>query len=71
MKMTRLDKTFIGAISAAVFVLFAGLAFSTYQSVSEASEVRSQCEDTDLYVIGDKGHRNRVYDCSGVNGLGR
>lgn len=33
----------------------------------ESVQMRTECEPTDLYVIGDKGHRNRIYDCSGVD----
>ena len=32
----------------------------------ENSAMHNKCIKTDLYVIGDKGHRNRIYDCSDV-----
>ena len=32
----------------------------------QSSIVKNDCAPTDLYVIGDKGHRNRIYDCTDV-----
>lgn len=55
-------------IIAAIVVLFL-----TYVIISagnkmhnESDVVRDKCTKTDYYVIGDKGHRNRIYDCTGV-----
>ncbi len=29
-------------------------------------EVYNNCKKTELFVIGYKGHRNRIYDCTGI-----
>jgi len=35
--------------------------------MGESRTVKEKCRPTDFYSIGDKGHRNRIYDCTGVN----
>lgn len=31
----------------------------------EPQEVKNNCKETNYFVIGDKGHVNRIYDCEG------
>ncbi len=36
---------------------------------SESKTLKSECNATQYYTIGDKGHLNQIYDCTGVDFL--
>lgn len=53
-----------------LILLIVGLIFLIGFAVKEKNEqnnqIRNECEPTELIVIGNKGTRTRVYDCSGI-----
>ena len=49
-----------------VFVFLGLVGYAMYNQGTKMNAVRTQCVGTSLYVIGDKGHVNQVYDCGGV-----
>ena len=51
----------------AVVVIIGLIVVGMIRLQQESFIVTDKCSLTNLYVIGDKGHRNRVYDCSGIN----
>lgn len=47
-----------------VVIFVVGAIIGGGRMISASSNVRENCKPTDFYVIGDKGHTNRVYDCT-------
>lgn len=50
-----------------VFMIFVVLVESSAKTITkENRSIVDGCQKTDLYIIGNKGVRTQVYDCSGV-----
>jgi len=42
------------------------IGFAVQRMEAKKSHIRDNCAPTELYVIGNKGHVTRVYDCSNL-----
>ena len=49
-----------------VALLFILAMFGARKAGSIASNVTGNCEPIDLYIISDRGHMRRVYDCTDI-----
>lgn len=58
--------TSMAILSIALFLLF--LARGIIHHTKTNNELIQNCVKTEMYVIGNKGHRSVVYDCSGKRG---
>jgi hypothetical protein len=57
-----MGKLILGVVVLLFIIILAG----GYKQVTKVKALE-RCSLTDLYVIGDRGHRNRIYDCSGID----
>lgn len=67
--MSKLNKKSEPPVTVIVIVVISLIVISLIviglcRMYSKSSEVRNNCQKTHLFVIGNKGHRTRVYDCS-------
>lgn len=61
-KMTILKLLAILGLGLIVFAVIKGFSIQGNDNL----HVRHNCIKTNLFVKGDKGHTNRVYDCNGT-----
>ena len=50
-----------------VIVAVIGVALGIQRGNVEYRNVTENCIKTEMFVFGNKGHRTRVYDCTGVD----
>lgn len=49
-----------------VVALIIGVVLGSIRGHEDKQNVLAKCPETELFVFGNKGHRTRVYDCTGV-----
>jgi len=54
----------IAAVIGGLYFIFSGL----YSLAAISKNIKTKCNPTELYVIGNREHKARVYDCSNIMG---
>ncbi len=57
-------KTFYIGLIIFVFICMSGIIYIGAQMYEKEKEIKKDCTQTNLYAIGNKGHRIIIYDCS-------
>ena len=58
------QKIFNFVLGFVIFLVISAVGYVTYTNFTDKSEMHKHCKETQLFVVGNQGFRERVYDCN-------